>query len=156
MLKSIIKVGLLLVAGILVYNYFFGTPEEKAQSKEIFTSVKDLTKSAFDLLKHEKEKFDEGKYDEAVEKVGGLLENLKGKAEQLSENKELLDQIAELEQKRQRLSDEIDQEVPANYDNTAAEQPVMDSTSRKHIEEEWEDLVRKTEHLMEDMEKKSQ
>lgn len=156
MLKSLIKVGLLLVAGILVYNYFFGTPEEKAQSKEIFTSVKDLTKSTFALLKQEKAKFDEGKYDEAVDKIGGLLDDLKGKAEQLKDNKELLDQIAALEQKRQRLSEEIDQEVPENYDNTSTERPVMDSTSRKHIEEEWEDLVRKTEHLMEDMDKKGQ
>lgn len=156
MLKSLIKVGLLLVAGILVYNYFFGTPEEKAQSKEIFTSVKDLTKSTFALLKQEKAKFDEGKYDEAVDKIGGLLDDLKGKAAQLKDNKGLLDQIAALEEKRQRLSEEIDQEVPENYDSTSTERPVMDSTSRKHIEEEWEDLVRKTEHLMEDMDKRGQ
>ncbi|MEQ8706498.1 MAG: hypothetical protein RIC19_21375 [Phaeodactylibacter sp.] len=156
MLKSLIKVGLLLVAGILVYNYFFGTPEEKAQSKEIFTNVKDLTKSAFDLLKQEKQKFDEGKYDEAVDKVGGLLENLKGKAEQLEDNRELLDQIAELERKRQRLSDDINREIPEDYDSTSAERPKMDSSRRKEIEEEWEDLVRKTEHLMDDMEQKKQ
>lgn len=156
MLKSIIKIGLLLVAGILVYNFFFGTPEEKAQSKEIFTNVKDLTKSAVGLLKQEKEKFDEGKYDEAVDKIGGLLDNLKGKAEQLKDNRELLDQIAELERKRQHLSEEINREVPASYDEHSAERPPMDSSSRKAIEEEWEDLVRKTEHLVEDMEKKEQ
>jgi uncharacterized phage infection (PIP) family protein YhgE len=157
MLKSLIKVGLLLVGGILVYNYFFGTPEEKAQSKEIFTSVKDLTKSAFDLLKQEKQKFDEGKYDEAVDKIGGLLDNLKSKAEQLEDNRDLLDKIADLEEKRKRLSEDINREVPENYDNTSSgERPPMDSSSRKEIEDEWEDLVRKTEGLMEEMEKKEQ
>ncbi|NRA51773.1 MAG: hypothetical protein HRU12_21830 [Phaeodactylibacter sp.] len=156
MVKSLIKVGLLLVGGILVYNYFFGTPEEKAQSKEIFTNVKDLTKSAVDLLKQEKQKFDDGKYDEAVDKIGGLLENLKGKAEQLEDNRDLLEQIDELERKRQRLSEEINQEVPESYDNTSGERPEMDQTSRKEIEEKWEDLVRKTENLMDDMEKKGQ
>ncbi|MBV6653777.1 MAG: hypothetical protein KI786_08485 [Mameliella sp.] len=156
MVKSLIKVGLLLVGGILVYNYFFGTPEEKAQSKEIFTNVKDLTKSAVDLLKQEKQKFDDGKYDEAVDKIGGLLENLKDKAEQLEDNRDLLEQIDELERKRQRLSEEINQEVPESYDNTSGERPEMDQTSRKEIEEKWEDLVRKTENLMDDMEKKGQ
>ena len=156
MVKSLIKVGLLLVGGILVYNYFFGTPEEKAQSKEIFTNVKDLTKSAVDLLKQEKQKFDDGKYDEAVDKIGGLLENLKGKAEQLEDNRDLLEQIDELERKRQRLSEEINQEVPESYDNTSGERPEMDQTSRKEIEEKWKDLVRKTENLMDDMEKKGQ
>lgn len=156
MLRSLIKIGLLLVAGILVYNYFFGTPEEKAQSKEIFTGVKDLTKSAFALLKQEKQKFDEGKYDEAVDKIGGLLDNLKGKAEQLEDNRELLDQIAELERKRQALSKEIDQEVPDSYGDTPPEQPKMDSASRRRIEADWEDLVQKTENLMEDMEQREQ
>ena len=33
MMRSLIKLGLILVVGILVYNYFFGTPEEKQQSK---------------------------------------------------------------------------------------------------------------------------
>ena len=96
MLRSLIKLGLFLLAGILVYNYFFGTPEEKAQSKQIFTEIKDVTKSAVGLLKTEKQKFDEGKYNDAVDKIGGLIDNLKGKAEQLEDNRELLDQIADL------------------------------------------------------------
>ena len=65
-MKSILKLALILVVGILIYNYFLGTDEEKQQSKEIFTEVRDLGKAAWGLLKSEKEKFDEGKYDVEV------------------------------------------------------------------------------------------
>ncbi|TXB62812.1 hypothetical protein [Phaeodactylibacter luteus] len=156
MLRSLIKLGLFLVAGILVYNYFFGTPEEKAQSKEIFTNVRDLTRSAFDLLKAEKQKFDEGKYDEAVDKIGGLIDDLKGKAAQLEDNKELLDQIADLEQSQRRLTEQLRGEpAPEGYDEP---QPArqLDSADKKQLEEDWETLVRKTERLMDDMERKAQ
>lgn len=159
MLKSLLKVALLLVVGILVYNYFFGTEEEKQQSAEIFTNVKDLTKSAVGLLKSEKEKFDEGKYDEAVDQIGGLIDNLKGKAQQLKDNKHLLDDIAELEGKQRQLSQRLrEEQVPESYDNRppAQEQPEMDSAKRREIEEGWEVLVRKTENVVEEIKRREQ
>jgi len=57
---NLLKLAALLVIGILVYNYFFGTTEEKAQSKVIFSEAKDLGKAAWGLLKSEKEKFEDG------------------------------------------------------------------------------------------------
>lgn len=155
MIRSLIKLGLFLVAGILVYNYFFGTPEEKAQSKEVFSNVKNLTKSAVDLLRTEKSKFDEGKYDDAVDKISGVIDDLKGKAEKLDDNRELLGQIAELESKQRQLSQRVREEnIPKSYDNTR-EHPKMDSSSQREIENDWDDLVRKTERLIEDMERKA-
>lgn len=155
MLRTLLKVAILLVVGILVYNYFFGTESERQQSKEIFTNVKDLTKSAIGLLKSEKQKFDEGKYDEAVDKIGGLIDKLKGKAEQLKDNRELLDQISELEAQQRQLSRKIQGgSVPESYDepsSRAPEQPAMDSAQKRQIEEGWEDLVRKTEKVVEEM-----
>ncbi len=158
MLRSLIKIGLLLVAGILVYNYFFGTEEEKQQSKEIFTGVKDLTKSAVGLLKSEKEKFEEGKYDEALDKIGGLIDNLKEKAKMLEDNRELLDEIRELEDERRALSEQVEEEqLPEQYNNTAAEeQPPMEEGKRRAIEQDWERLVRKTEDVVKKMEEKEQ
>lgn len=156
MIRSLIKLGLFLVAGILVYNYFFGTPEEKAQSKEVFSNVKNLTKSAVDLLRTEKTKFDDGKYDDAVDKISGVIDDLKGKAEKLDDNRELLGQIAELESKQRQLSQRVQEEnIPQSYDNTR-EHPKMDSASQREIENEWDDLVRKTERLIEDMERKAE
>ncbi|MCB9351095.1 MAG: hypothetical protein H6573_26860 [Lewinellaceae bacterium] len=154
MLRSLIKLALFLVAGILVYNYFFGTPEEKAQSREVFTDIKDLTKSAVGLLKSEKQKFNDGKYDDAVDKIGGLIDNLKGKAEQLENNRELLDQIADLQQKKNSLETKLGSPGVESYGNEG-QRVVTDSAQRRQIEEDWKELVDKTERVMQDMEQRA-
>ncbi len=94
MIKSILKVGLLLVIGILGYNYFFGTAEEKAQAKEIIGKGVDVGKASVDLLKGEVAKFKSGKYDDALDKIGGLLEKTK---EKVKDGSEMLDKIEEWE-----------------------------------------------------------
>ena len=154
MLRSLIKLAIFLVAGILVYNYFFGTPEEKAQSKEVFSDIKDLTKSAVGLLKSEKQKFDDGKYDDAVDKIGGLIENLKGKAEQLEDNRDLLDQITELQQKKNSLETKLGSPGVESY-GEEGQRVVTDSAQRREIEEDWKELVNKTEQVMQDMEQRA-
>lgn len=136
-----------MVAGILVYNYFYGTEEEQAQSKEIFTKVKDVGKDAWSLLKNEKEKFEEGKYDGAVDKVGksveslgDLLGKLRRTAKDLNDSG-ALDQLSELQEKQRELQDQIEAETPESYD--AAEQ--------ERIKNEMQDLLRQTESLMKEM-----
>lgn len=155
MLRSLIKLVLFLVAGILVYNYFFGTAEEKAQSKEIFTDIKSLTKSAVGLLKSEKQKFDEGKYDEAVDKIGGLIDNLKGKAEQLEDNRELLDQIAGLQRQQRSLETKLGSPGVESYGNEG-QRIVADSAQRREIEDDWRALLEKTERVMQEMEQRAE
>lgn len=155
MLRSLIKLVLFLVAGILVYNYFFGTAEEKAQSKEIFTDIKSLTKSAVGLLKSEKQKFDEGKYDEAVDKIGGLIDNLKGKAEQLEDNRELLDQIADLQRQQRSLETKLGSPGVESYGNEG-QRIVADSAQRREIEDDWRALLEKTERVMQEMEQRAE
>ena len=154
MLRSLIKLAIFLVAGILVYNYFFGTPEEKAQSKEVFSDIKDLTKSAVGLLKSEKQKFDDGKYDDAVDKIGGLIDNLKGKAEQLEDNRDLLDQITVLQQKKNSLETKLGSPGVESY-GEEGQRVVTDSAQRREIEADWKELVNKTEQVMQDMEQRA-
>ena len=101
-MKSILKLAVILVVGILIYNYFLGTEAEKEQSKEIFSEVKDLGKAAWGLLKSEKDKFDEGKYDGALDKIGSLIDNLKDKAETIQDS-DILDRIAQLEDQKAEL-----------------------------------------------------
>jgi hypothetical protein len=108
MIKNAIKILLLLVVGVVAYNLFFGTEEEQEQSKEIISDVKDFSKSAWNLLKTEHQKFKDGKYDDAVDKIEGGVDKLKGiysglrdKADQVKDSG-LLDQLDELEQKRGR------------------------------------------------------
>ena len=147
MIRSLLKLGLILVAGILVYNYFFGTVEEKQQSKEIFGKVRDVGKDAWSLLKNEKAKFEDGKYDGAVDKVGKSVEGLGELLGKLSRTaKDLndsgaLDQISRLQDKQQELQEQIEAETPESYD--AAEQ--------ERVRSEVQDLLRETESLMKEM-----
>ena len=66
MSKTLIKLAFVLVVGLLTYNFFFGSPEEKETSRRVAGEVRDLGASVFDLLKSEKQKLNEGKYDEAL------------------------------------------------------------------------------------------
>lgn len=152
MIRSLLKLGALLVVGILVYNYFFGTVEEKAQSKKVFTEVVDLGKSAWNLLKTEKAKLDDGKYDGALDKISGLIDNLKRKAKTIEDNKEILDQIRDLEIKKEKIEDQLAQkdaqkDVPKSYGSTEA---AADEDAK--LQEEWKGLLEDVESLMNKME----
>ncbi len=137
MIKALIKIGLLLVVGIISYNYFLGTPEEKASSKAIFKSVGELGKSVGSLIKSEKQKLDEGKYDGALDKISDLFDNMKGKA---MEKKEWLDQLELLDEERDRLKREL------------AENTEMSDEKKKKMKEDLEELMEKTKGLVEEME----
>ena len=117
MIKSILKLGVLLVVGLVGYNFFLGTPEEKAEARETISKVKeagkvvggvllDLGKDGVALIKKERMKFKQGKYDEAVEEVGGLISKIKDKVE--GEGGELLDKVKELEKQKDAISSAIE------------------------------------------------
>ncbi len=150
MIKNLLKLLALLVVGVLVYNYFFGTPEEKETSKEIFSEVRDLGKATWNLLRSEKQKFDEGKYDEAVDKVGGLLSSLRTRA---GENNDAgaIKELEDLERRRRELDRQIDEMERLNSTgkNAAAK------AQEEQIKKDWRTLMDATELLMNKMEKSS-
>ena len=80
MIRKLLGLLVLVVFGILVYNFFLGTPAEKENAQKIFGEVKDLGVAVKDLLANEKEKFDAGKYDNALKKIGGIFDSLKEKS----------------------------------------------------------------------------
>lgn len=86
MIKGIIRLALVFVVGIIGYNYFYGTVEEKEQSKAIIGQVKDSGKKLFSsigtLIKSEKQKFDDGKYEEAMTGLDKVFGNLKERAKE--------------------------------------------------------------------------
>lgn len=140
-MRSLIKLGLILVAGILVYNFFFGDETEKAQSREIFEKVGDLGRAGINLLKSEKEKFNDGKYDDALDKIGGLFDKVRSKAEDLNDS-ELLRDISRLEKKRQELKEKVDRDAPEGYSNE----------EKNDLREEWKTLMEDSEKVMERLE----
>lgn len=142
MIKSLVKLGLFLVVGILIYNFFLGTPEEKATSKKIFSEIKDVGKSVGQLIKQEKEKFDAGKYDNALDKIGNAFDGLKEKAK---EGGEYLSQIKDLEKRKDELKEKL-----AEFSEEGTE---PDQKEQDKIHKEMEDLTKEMEDLADKMEK---
>ncbi len=77
MIRFIITIAFFLVVGLLGYNYFFGTDDEKAQAQEIFSKGAEVVGAGADLLQSEYHKYQEGKYDEALDNVSHLLSTIK-------------------------------------------------------------------------------
>ncbi len=143
MIKNALKLLAVLVIGILIYNLFLGTDEEKQGAKRIVGEVKDVGVAVKDLLKSEKEKFDKGKYDKAVDKIESILSNLKRNASDFDEK--YLQRIEELERKRKQLKEELD----AVSDTTGMS---GETTETKSIREDSKKLMQELESLMKDLE----
>lgn len=143
MIKSLLKLLVVLVIGILIYNLFLGTDEEKQGAKKIVGEVKDVGVAVGDLLKSEKQKFDKGKYDKAIDKVGNMLSELKRNANEF--DKKYVKRIDELEAKRKQLKDELD--AVSDTAGTGGE-----TQQTKSIKEDSKELMEELETLMKEME----
>ena len=143
MIRSLLKLLFILIIGVLVYNYFLGTPEEKENAKHIFSEVKDVAVGVKDLVKAEKKKFDAGKYDKAVDKIGDLLKKLKRKAKDIDEK--YIDRISDLEKKKNELKDAI-----SDYN---VEDDNLGEARKDSMVNELDQLLKDAESLVGDMEK---
>ena len=104
MAKLILKLAAILVVVLLGYNYFFGTEAEKETSRRVVAQVGELTSSVFDLLKSEKEKFDQGKYDAAFTKLKTAIGIEKKRATELgTAGRRCLEDCEHLEQQEMAI-----------------------------------------------------
>ena len=107
MIRSLLKLAFIAVICIVVYNRFFGNENEKAQSQRIFKGVGNVFTEVRDLARSEKDKFDAGKYDVALNKMQGVIERLKNHAGDAN-NTQLDRQIADLERRKAQLQRQVD------------------------------------------------
>lgn len=147
-----------MIGAILVYNYFFGTREEKAQSKEVFKKTGETLGAAWSLLRAEKTKFDAGKYDGVMDKLGGAYETVRAKAKYVDEN--VLQRVDELERRKQALEEEL-RAIQAEEKMTTQEPPPApkkgvktdSKTPQTYTTSKAADLQRRKEQLQREMEK---
>lgn len=167
MIKSLLKIGALLVACILIYNFFFGTSQEKETSRKIFGEMKDVVVSVGSLIRTEKDKFDAGKYDGALDKLGGAYRAVRGRAEHLDAG--ILKRLDELEQRKAQLDKELDTieatekqlntpppATPVNPKKTLKKDPKQEQTTAAKTADQQrrkEQLLRELEKLTTDTEK---
>jgi hypothetical protein len=146
---QLIKWGLIILACILVYNYFFGTDPEKERSRQVFTQVGGLFKSVKDVVKAERAQLDSGKYDEAIDKLTNIIGSLKTEAKN-SGDQEALARIKDLEAERDQLEKNVE------GSETSGLQKAADKAQRAiKLKKDLDALIRETEDLANDMEAKS-
>lgn len=133
MIKLLFKLIAVAVVGILAFNFFFGTPEEKETSRRVVGQVRDLSASVFGLLKSEKEKFDQGKYDQALSKIKTAIGIEKQRAVELgSEGSACLQDCEHMEQEELDIERQL-AELAANTGLTPDEQSAVMRAIREQI-----------------------
>lgn len=155
MIRSIIKLGVVLVVGILVYNFFFGTEVEKESSRKVFTEIKEVGVAVRDLLKSEKDKFDEGKYDDALAKIENAFGNLRRKAQEI-EDSDILDRLAKLDEERERLQEQFQRktiDVPSEFNEKGEKIHKLSERDKQKMQRELDDLLKETESVMNELER---
>lgn len=133
-MKNLIKYGLLLVVGILGYNYFYGTPAEKEQSQKIFSEFKDVGESVVGLVKDEKVKYDEGKYDEAIDKMKVAVEKMKDRIDRSGDDS-LKDEMEDLGDRSREILEKWERNKPKN------------DREKRRFEEDMRDLMDEAENV---------
>lgn len=163
MFRSLFKIALIVVAAILVYNYFFGSNSEKEQSRHIFGEMRDVVVSVGQLVKSEKTKFDAGKYDGALAKLGNAYRAVRDQAAHV--DAKVMTRLDELERRKATLQTELnsiekaDQQLKTNpaqkglkADPKAAQADsakVADQDRRKgELQQELEQLIKDTDDLL--------
>lgn len=153
MIRFVLKIGAVLVAGILIYNFFFGTSEEKEQSRKVFGQVKDVVVSVSQLVKSEKTKFDAGKYDAALEKLGGAYQAVRGQVQKLDAS--FIQRLDELEKRKASLQSEIDSIEQGDQELAQAPAPKKgikaDSKTEKAKAQKSADQQRRKEELQREL-----
>jgi len=139
MLRGLFRLLLFVVAIVLIYNYFLGDAKERKQSEEIVSQVKSLGKSMGDLLVAEKDKLQQGKYDEALEKVGDFIKNLRSNSDQLDVDG--LRKLNELEAQKIELQSKMEAIDGDGYRSTEEEE---------ELKNDWQRLILEMESFLKD------
>ncbi|HLP96169.1 MAG TPA: hypothetical protein VK168_19135 [Saprospiraceae bacterium] len=150
MFRTLIKVGLLLVAGILVYNYFFGTNEEQENAKKVFGQFRGVVVSVGQLLKSENEKFNAGKYDAALDKLGGVYRAIRTQARHLDEK--VVKRLDELENRKATLENELNEIEANDLENSSPALKKKDPKVEKERAAKQAEQARRKEELLKELE----
>ena len=154
MIRSLIRLAILLGIVALIYYRFFGDEAEQAKSKEVITTGKEVAKNlgelTLSLIKKGQENLESGKYDDALADISNLIDKLKEKAETLEEGKEIYDQIRALEDRRTEIEQDLAAANVSSYDDTGENQD--NDQQKAEIKQSTKDLLNDTENLLRKLE----
>lgn len=102
-MKTLIKIALIAIIAVVTYNYFMGNDKEKEQAERVVDKVKDLGAEIGRLIKNERQSYDEGKYDDAFDKLGDLIGTVKEKVSQI----DLKEKLSQIDDKKKELEEKV-------------------------------------------------
>lgn len=140
-MKRIFSLLFILVVGILGYNFYFGSEEDKAKSREVTSKAKDLGKSVIGLLKSERNNFKDGKYNKALDKIGVVFKDIGEKAQELGGN--FPDRYKGIEKQLEDLK--------AKSDRQNTTEPTDPDKEKKEIGVQFDNMIKEIEALKKDM-----
>ena len=147
MLGTVIRLGIVAIFCIVVYNYFFGTSSEKANSAKIFHGVGVLFGDVKDLVSTEKDKFDAGKYNSALDKMSNVIDQLKDHANATSDPA-MQNQVHALEQKKDQLKNRVQTDESSGYGANGGKQATDKSKEAADLTHQLETLINETQNLV--------
>lgn len=139
MIKTILKLAVILIIGILVYNYFWGNPEERETSEKVFNEIKDVGIAVKDFVQEEHARIKEGKYDRVLDRIKETLSDVESTVDEMDE--ESKEEFRELKNDREVLEKEVEEAKDSGEELTKEEKDT--------IERRLEDLLDKTKDFLE-------
>lgn len=153
MIRTLFKIALILIAGILVYNYFFGTNEEQENSRKVFGQIRGVVVSVGDLVRSERDKYDAGKYDAALSKLGGVYRAIREQAKHV--DSKVIGRLEELENRKAQLQQELhsieEEDQRAQYEPAPTKKNAPKTVSKAPDQaKRKEELLRQLDALIKD------
>ncbi len=140
-MRNLLKLIFFAVVGLIAYNFYYGNEVEKARSEKVINGVKDVFGSIKDLAVAEKEKFDEGKYDKVLDKIGDVFADVKEKSADISDD--LRDRLTNLEDEKIELKERIKEKQ---------KEGIWTEEEKEKTKEDFRDLIKKSEELFQEIE----
>ncbi len=142
-MRRIISLAIFAAVLFMGYNHFYGTDEDRELNKNITDGVKDVGSSLVTLFKKAKTNYDDGKFDDAIQKTTSIISQLGQKAKEIGGN--FPERLKELEEKKDQLDKLIETNKTASSNDSEAQED--------QIKDEVNQLLKKLETLDEDMNK---
>jgi len=142
-MRRILSLVVFAAIAFMGYNHFYGTDEDRAVNREITDGVKGVGSAVGKLFQSAKENYNDGKFDDAIEKTGNVISQLGKKAQEIGQN--FPERLKELEEKRNQLDKLIE-----TTKTTRSSEPEKQNEA---IKDEMSELMEELEALKNDMDK---
>lgn len=147
MIKRLLSLAAMLIIGLLVYNTFFGTEQDKESVEKVTSGFKELFQST-------KDKYKSGEYDEAIDKIGDVFNQLKEKANELNSD-EFKDELSRLQEKKERLEESLKDLEEKEKTESRSLVPQNLDKEQEQVNKELEEIEGDVEALTKKMYKKN-